>query len=459
LTAAIAGFVNGDTVAVLSGSPSLTTTASAGSVPDTYPITAGPGNLAASNYRFTFVAGTLTITQASTGTALTVSAATPLAGVDAVTFTAAVAVNAPGSGNPTGMVDFFDATTGQDLGSAPLINGNAALTAISLAGGHAIRATYSGDGNFASSSGTASLTALLPASLSGTVFADFNNDGQIDFGEQGISGVSVRLTGTDDLGHAVDRTLQTDGDGAYVFLNLRPGGYSLTRTSQPAGYTPGIDSVGTAGGSLSATVADQFFVPLAAGVNGLNYNYGEVPAAGGPVQKGQTAGIGFWNNKHGQALILALGGGGTSHALGDWLAATFSHLYGADSGHSLAGKSNASVAALFQQDFVQKGVKLDAQVLATALSVYATNATLDSTQVAASYGFTISGNGVGTAPVNVGSNGDAFGVASNTTLTVMDLLLATDAQATGGVLYGGNSTRRSHANNVYSALNEAGGIS
>jgi hypothetical protein len=116
------------------------------------------------------------------------------------------------------------------------------------------------------------------------------------------------------------------------------------------------------------------------------------------------------------------------------------------------------VAALFQQDFVLKGVKLDTQVLATALSVYATNATLDSTQVAAQYGFTVSGNGVGTATVNVGSNGDAFGVANNTVMSVLDLLLATDAQAVNGVLYNGNATKRNHANNVYSAVNQAGGL-
>jgi hypothetical protein len=70
--------------------------------------------------------------------------------------------------------------------------------------------------------------------------------------------------------------------------------------------------VGTAGGSLSTTVADQFFVKLAQGVNGLNYNYGEVPAATGPVQEGQTAAVGFWNNKNGQALIPALAGAGSS---------------------------------------------------------------------------------------------------------------------------------------------------
>ena len=43
-------------------------------------------------------------------------------------------------------------------------------------------------------------------------------------------------------------------------------------------------------------------------------------------------------------------------------------------------------------------------------------------------------------------------------MTVMDLLLATDAQAVNGLLYGGNATRRTHANNVYGALNQAGDI-
>src|SRR5207237_7583878 len=183
--------------------------------------------------------------------------------------------------------------------------------------------------------------------------------------------------------------------GAYVFLNLRPGSYTITE-SQPAGYLQGQNSVGTAGGSLSAT--DQFSITLASGVNGLNYNFAERPAATGPIQHGQTAGIGFWNNKNGQALIKSFNGG-TGIAMADWLAATLPNMFGVNAGgNNLTGKSNAYVAALFQQDFLLKGVKLDAQVLATALSVYATNATLDSTHVAAQYGFTVSRDGVGTAP-------------------------------------------------------------
>jgi N-acetylneuraminic acid mutarotase len=456
LTASYAGFVNGDTPAVLGGSPDLATAVTQYSAPAHYPITVGPGTLADPDYCFKFVNGTLTVGQAVTATSLTISAPTPLAGADAVDLTANVAITAPGGGTVGGAVDFVDTTTGQDLGSVPVVNGAATLHAGTFtAGTHVLTATYSGDTNFRGSSGTASLTAVAPASLSGTVFADFNNDGQVDFGEQGIGGVSVTLTGTDDLGHGVNLSQATDGDGAYVFLNLRPGAYYLTATSQPSGYTPGTASVGSAGGQLAA--ADQFFVQLSQGVNGLNYNYGERPAATGPVQAGQTAGIGFWNNKNGQALILALNGG-AGHRLGDWLSATFAHLYGANSANDLAGKSNAYIAALFQQDFLLKGQKLDAQVLATALSVYATNAALDDTLVAAQYGFMVQGDGVGTATFNVGANGAAFSVTANTKMTVLDLLLAADAQAVNGVLYNGSKTLRKEANDVFGAINQAGTI-
>ncbi len=228
-------------------------------------------------------------------------------------------------------------------------------------------------------------------------------------------------------------------------------------TLVPAGYFQSIDTVGTAGGSLVAT--DQFFVQLALGLDGMNYNFGEQPQASGSVQKGQSAGIGFWNNKNGQALILALNGG-TGHQLGDWLAATMPNTFGASAGsNNLTGKSNAFVAGLFQQDFLMKGVKLDAQVLATALSVYVTDSTLDSTAVAAQYGFAVSSTGLGTDSVNVGSNGDAFGVVNNTSMSVLNLLQAADSQALFGVLYNGDATKRNEANSLFSALNEAGGIS
>ena len=62
--ASYSGFVNGDGQGVLTGSPSLTTTATSSSPVGTYAITAAQGTLASQNYTFTFVNGTLTINAA-----------------------------------------------------------------------------------------------------------------------------------------------------------------------------------------------------------------------------------------------------------------------------------------------------------------------------------------------------------------------------------------------------------
>jgi hypothetical protein len=61
-TATITGFVNGETTAVVSGAPSFSTTAILASPVGPYPITPGAGTLAAANYTFTYVNGTLTVT-------------------------------------------------------------------------------------------------------------------------------------------------------------------------------------------------------------------------------------------------------------------------------------------------------------------------------------------------------------------------------------------------------------
>ncbi len=75
-----------------------------------------------------------------------------------VTFTATVTANTPGSGTPTGTVDFYDTTTSTDLtpGGLALSSGTATFATASLASGaHTIKATYSGDSNFITSNGTA----------------------------------------------------------------------------------------------------------------------------------------------------------------------------------------------------------------------------------------------------------------------------------------------------------------
>ncbi len=415
---------------------------------------------------------TLTVPYHATTTTLAASAPTPLFGVDGVTLTATVA--APGGGTPTGTVTFYDGTTA--LGTASLIGGVAtlALGSIDLAvGSHALRAVYGGDGGFLGSESTAEVNVLAPATVQGLVWADFNDDGDVNFGEQAISGATVTLTGFDDRGSWVCRTTQTDAQGIYAYTNLRPSGAAgfVVSQEQPAGFVDGRDSLGTIGGSIvgSDAVNDAFSgIVLPAGELAEDYNFGERPSNGGSVTAGQTATIGFWQNKNGQNLIKALNGGPNATQLGDWLAATFPNMYAA-----LDGMNNAHVAAFYKTLFARNGQsspsgppKTDAQVMATALAVYVTNQTLAGT-TAAAYGFQVTATGVGTRTFNVGNRGAAFGVANGTSVSVMDLLLAVNARSRNGLLYDadGNgqidSTEagyRTMANDAFSAINEAGGI-
>jgi hypothetical protein len=66
LTFTATGFVNGEGVSVLTGAPTLATTATTSSNVGSYPITIAKGTLASGNYAFTFVGGSLAVTRATT---------------------------------------------------------------------------------------------------------------------------------------------------------------------------------------------------------------------------------------------------------------------------------------------------------------------------------------------------------------------------------------------------------
>jgi hypothetical protein len=113
----------------------------------------------------------------------------------------------------------------------------------------------------------------LPSSVSGFVFLDANNDGIFENGESGIAGVAITLTGTNDLGGSVRGTQLTGADGSYLFGNLLPGNYTISKTPPPA-YIDGKEFLGSAGGNVAV---DQFTgVNLPGGVAGANYNFAEL---------------------------------------------------------------------------------------------------------------------------------------------------------------------------------------
>lgn len=90
---------------------------------------------------------------------------------------------------------------------------------------------------------------LYGGKLSGFVYKDSDNDGRKDYGENGIQGVKILLTGTDILGRSVSRWVYTDCNGYYEFDDLYAGTYTISEVD-PSYYADGKDTLGTLGGTL-----------------------------------------------------------------------------------------------------------------------------------------------------------------------------------------------------------------
>ncbi|MFI4873940.1 MAG: SdrD B-like domain-containing protein, partial [Blastopirellula sp. JB062] len=123
----------------------------------------------------------------------------------------------------------------------------------------------------------------LPASISGYVYHDRDNDGVKEDGEEGIAGVTMTITGIDVDGVTHTFNVTTNAVGYYEATMLPPGMYTVTEAVQPGGYIDGIDAAGTVNGSLMGSATnpgDQIVsVLLLGGEAGINYNFGEIKPA------------------------------------------------------------------------------------------------------------------------------------------------------------------------------------
>ncbi len=118
---------------------------------------------------------------------------------------------------------------------------------------------------------------LEPVSLSGYVYEDLDNDGVRDSGESAIAGVTVSLLDAD--GNATGSTAVTNSSGFYEFDNLEPNATYGVSEAQPDGYYDGLDAAGTAGGTATNPGDKITGAVLDVGLNGKNYNFGELPPA------------------------------------------------------------------------------------------------------------------------------------------------------------------------------------
>ncbi len=69
---------------------------------------------------------------------------------------------------------------------------------------------------------------FMPACINGKKFDDLNGNGVYDEGELGVPNVQITLSGTDGKGDSVYMETWTDASGAFCFMDLWPGTYTVT---------------------------------------------------------------------------------------------------------------------------------------------------------------------------------------------------------------------------------------
>ncbi|MCR8574824.1 Ig-like domain-containing protein [Streptomyces sp. Isolate_219] len=239
-----AGTPTGVVTFVITGGPTLVGVLSGGTATvstnvlgvGTFPVTATySGDL---NFTGSSGTDTQTVAQASTTTAVS-SLPDPSVIGQPVTFTATVAPVSPGAGVPTGTVTFVIDGGGGGTLTGTVAGGVATVTTSTLdAGLHNVTATYNGDTNFSTSSGTDTQTVNQASTL--TTVSSFP-DPSVSGGTVTIfafvvaqppgSGVptgTVTFTVTDGV-TTVTLTGTVDGTGvAAVSTPLTTGNYTIT---------------------------------------------------------------------------------------------------------------------------------------------------------------------------------------------------------------------------------------
>ncbi len=139
-------------------------------------------------------------------------------------------------------------------------------------------------------------TEVKPATLSGNVWSDENNNGVLDSGEPGIANVLIKVTRVDSSGanegdlfsNFGSVYVRTDASGRYEVDALPPGIYEIQEINEHsgvqdplAGYLDGKDSLGTVGSAVIGVQANDLFsqIDLCAEASGAEYNFGEIRPA------------------------------------------------------------------------------------------------------------------------------------------------------------------------------------
>src|SRR5207248_3099536 len=183
-------------------------------------------------------------------TSLTVSSsANPSTAGQNVSFTATITVTAPGSGTPSGTVQFQ--IDGSNTGNAVSINTSGGITTASISsaslsvGTHTISASYGGDNNFTVSSATTITQTVAKASTSTVLVSSAN---------PAVSGQGVTYTATvsgSGLGNPTGVVIFSDGGTSIGQGNLSTTGSTTTASFSTSNLSIGSHTITAAYGGDS----------------------------------------------------------------------------------------------------------------------------------------------------------------------------------------------------------------
>jgi hypothetical protein len=223
-TATYSGFVNGEDTNVLGGALVLTTDATTNSPVGTYAIEAS--GLSATNYSLSYSNGTLTITPADSVATL-VSSLNPSPFGSNVTFTVTLTAASPGTGTPSGSVQFL--TNGVAFGDPATLNGGVAAvsTALLPAGSNTVDVAYAGDGNFLGTNTSLVQVVSIEVQPPTTVGIKANGDGTVTATFQGTPAAQYVVQATTNLAPPVTwsnvSTNTAGADGTWSFSESTTG--------------------------------------------------------------------------------------------------------------------------------------------------------------------------------------------------------------------------------------------
>ena len=137
-------------------------------------------------------------------------------------------------------------------------------------------------------------------SITGTVYQDVPGNGTYSTSDPGVAGVTLTLTGTNNLGQSITATTVSGANGTYTFNAdsngnpLLPGTYQVTETV-PSGYLPGANFVGSLIGTPD-NFAQGFTQALSASGPGYTHN---VALNSFKMGSSDTTGISTWGSTQG----------------------------------------------------------------------------------------------------------------------------------------------------------------